>query len=136
VQRQPKNLVLILAREFASKLATPMFVADAEGDVVFYNEAAEEILGRRFAEDVEMSADQWVSLFHPETLEGAPMALADMAAGIAFLERRPAHGALRIMGLDGRKREVAVTGFPLFAHADEFVGMVAIFWEQAGSEDL
>jgi PAS domain-containing protein len=134
VQRQPKNLVLILAREFASKLATPMFVADAEGDVVFYNEGAEEILGRRFAEDVEMSADQWVSLFHPETLEGRPMALAEMAAGIAFLERRPAHGTLLITGLDGRKRAVAVTGFPLFAHANEFVGMVAIFWEQAGSE--
>lgn len=135
MQRQQKNLVLILAREFASKLATPMFVADAAGEVVFYNEAAEEILGRRFAEDMEMSADQWVSLFHPETLEGAPMALAEMAAGIALLERRPAHGVLRITALDGRKRAVAVTGFPLFAHADEFVGMVAIFWEQADSED-
>jgi PAS domain-containing protein len=135
VQRQPKNLVLILAREFASKLATPMFVADAAGDVVFYNEAAEEVLGRRFSHDMELSADQWVSLFHPETVEGAPMTLAEMAAGVALLERRPAHGVLRITGLDGRKRAVAVTGFPLFAHADEFVGMVAIFWEQAGPEE-
>lgn len=33
-----KHLILILAREFASKLAMPMFVADAKGDVVFYNE--------------------------------------------------------------------------------------------------
>jgi PAS domain-containing protein len=135
VQRQTKNLVLILAREFASKLATPMFVADAAGDVVFYNEAAEEVLGRRFSHDMELSADQWVSLFHPETVEGAPMTLAEMAAGVALLERRPAHGVLRITGLDGRKRAVAVTGFPLFAHADEFVGMVAIFWEQAGPEE-
>lgn len=29
--REPKTLVLILAREFASKLATPVFVADSEG---------------------------------------------------------------------------------------------------------
>jgi hypothetical protein len=26
------------------------------------------------------------------------------------------------------QREVAVTAFPLFAHADEFVGIMAIFW--------
>jgi PAS domain-containing protein len=126
-----KHLILILAREFASKLATPMFVADAKGDVVYYNEAAERVLGRPFAEGIEMSADEWVSLFHPETLEGRPMELTEMAAGIAFLERRTAHGPLRITGLDGHRRTVAVTAFPLFARADEFVGMVAIFWEQA-----
>ena len=126
-----KHLILILAREFASKLATPMFVADAKGDVVFYNEAAEKVLGRPFAEGMEMSADEWVSLFDLETLEGEPMELTEMAAGIALLERRPAHRALRIMGLDGRRRIVAVTAFPLFARADEFIGMVAIFWEQA-----
>jgi PAS domain-containing protein len=126
-----KHLILILAREFASKLATPMFVADAKGDVVFYNEAAEKVLGRPFAEGMEMSADEWVSLFHVEALEGRPMELTEMAAGIALLERRPAHGALRITGLDGHQRTVAVTSFPLFARADEFIGMVAIFWEQA-----
>lgn len=135
MQRQQKNLILILAREFASKLATPMFVADAVGDVVYYNEAAEEILARPFSEGMEMSAERWVSLFRPQTLEGAPMALAEMAAGIALLERKPAHGVLRITGLDGLERIVAVTGFPLFAHADEFVGMVAIFWEQSAAED-
>jgi PAS domain-containing protein len=135
VQRQQKNLIVILAREFASKLATPMFVADAGGDVVFYNEAAEEILGRPFSEGTDLSAEQWVSLFQPRTVEGAPMALAEMAAGIPLLEHKPAHGVLRITGLDGRERVVAVTGFPLFAHADEFVGMVAIFWEQGSAED-
>lgn len=129
-QRKPKHLILILAREFASKLATPMFVGDAAGDVVFYNEAAEGILGRPFAEGIEMPAEQWVSLFHPETLAGAPMALGEMPPAIAFLERKPAHGTLRITGLDGRTRVVAVTAFPLFAHADELIGMVAIFWEQ------
>jgi PAS domain-containing protein len=134
-RRKAKHLILILAREFASKLATPMFVADADGDVVFYNEAAEEILGRPFTEGMEMHADEWVSLFHLETLEGLPMSLDKMAAGIALLERRPAHGPLRITGLDGRTRLVAATAFPLFARADELVGMVSIFWEQAESEE-
>jgi PAS domain-containing protein len=50
VEGSQKNLALILARELASKLATAMFIADAEGDVVFYNEPAEEILSRTSAE--------------------------------------------------------------------------------------
>jgi hypothetical protein len=31
---------------------------------------------------------------------------------------------------DGVNREVSVTAFPLFAHADEFVGIVVIFWRE------
>ncbi|MDQ4081557.1 MAG: PAS domain-containing protein [Actinomycetota bacterium] len=127
--RPQKNLVLILAREFASKLATPMFLADADGNLVFYNEPAEDILGRTFAEAGEMPADEWPALFETEDVEGNPISLTQMPAGVAFAERRPAHGTLRIKGLDGVRRTISVTGFPLFAHTAEFVGVVAIFWQ-------
>ena len=53
-----------------------------------------------------------------------------MPGGIALLERRPAHRSLRITGLDGERREIAVTAFPLLARPDELVGVVAIFWER------
>ena len=36
----PRSLPLILARELAANLATPMFLLDADGMLVFYNEAA------------------------------------------------------------------------------------------------
>ena len=129
-----KNLILILAREFASKLATPMFVADAAGDLVFYNEPAEDVLGRNFGEAGEMPAATLPSLFSPEDLEGKPLPLDEIPLGIALLARQPAHRALRITGLDGRRRLVSATAFPLFARADEFVGAVAIFWEQSDGE--
>ena len=129
--RRQKNLVIILAREFASKLATPMFVTDATGKLVFYNEPAEDILGRSFAEAGEMDAAEWEQLFETEDLDGNPITLADMPAGIAFTERHPAHGTLRIRGLDGVQRTISVTGIPLFAHTAEFVGVVALFWEES-----
>jgi PAS domain-containing protein len=131
--RRHKNLVLILAREFASKLATPMFVTDADGSLVFYNEPAEVILGRSFTEAGEMSANEWGMLFQVEDAEGRPMELSQMPAGIAFVEQRPAHGSIRIRGLDGVRRLISVTAFPLFAHTAEFVGVVAIFWEETGA---
>lgn len=132
--RRQKNLILILAREFASKLATPMFVVDAAGDLVFYNEPAEDVLGRSFAEAGEMSAEALPSLFSPEDLEGKPLPLEELPLGIAIAARKPAHRDLRIAGLDGRKRVVSVTAFPLFARADQFVGAVAVFWQQPSGE--
>jgi len=51
---QPRNLVLILARDLAEKLATAMFLVDHEGTLVFFNETAEQILGRTFADICRM----------------------------------------------------------------------------------
>lgn len=129
-ERRQKNLVLILAREFASKLATATFVIDADGRLVFFNEPAEDILGRSFAEAGELDADKWASVFEVERLDGSPMPLEEMPGGIALLERKAAHARMRITGLDGERREISVTAFPLLAHVDELVGAVAIFWEQ------
>ena len=44
-----KDVVLILARELASNLATPMLVLDHTGALIFFNEAAEVIMGAPFA---------------------------------------------------------------------------------------
>jgi PAS domain-containing protein len=128
--RRQKNLVLILAREFASKLATPMFVIDDEGDLVFYNEPAEMILGRTFAEAGELNAREWPELFRVEHLDGSPMPLEEIPGGVALLERREAHASFRLTGFDGVQRTISATGIPLFARESELVGVVAIFWEQ------
>jgi PAS domain-containing protein len=126
-QRQ-KHLVLILARQFASNLATPTLVADEEGTLVFFNEAAEAVVGRRFAEAGEMTYDEWSGEFSPRTLDHEPMPSEQRPAGIALQERRAVHDRYLVTSVDGVEREVEVTAFPLFAHADEFVGIVVIFW--------
>jgi len=127
-RRRQKHLVLILAREFASNLATPTLIADADGTLVFYNEAAEEVVGHSFAESGEIALDEWTSSFSPRDAQGRPLPPERRPARIALDERRAAHERFRITSRDGVDRDVAVTAFPLFAHADEFVGMVAIFW--------
>ena len=125
-----KHLVLILAREFASNLATPTLIADERGWLVYYNEAAEASFGRTFSEAGEMPLEEWTARFAPRTLNSEPLPLERRPAGIALHERRAAHERFRITSLDGVEREVAVTAFPLFAHADELVGIVTIFWRE------
>jgi PAS domain-containing protein len=133
--RQQRPLPLILARELASQLATATFIADAEGQLVFYNEPAEEILGRSFAEAGSMSASEWGALFSLEALDGDPLPPEQMPAAIALLHQRPAHGRLRMTGLDGVKRTLSVTGIPLFSSRVDCVGMLALFWQEAEGED-
>src|SRR4051812_9868777 len=102
-----RELILILTREFASRLTTPVFLADGTGELAFYNAAAERILGKKFSEAGAFSADEWASLFRTEALDGTPMPLEGLPSGVAFLERRPAHGELRITGLDSSSRSCA-----------------------------
>jgi PAS domain-containing protein len=123
-----KHLVLILAREFASNLATPTGIADANGRLVYFNEAAEALTGRSFAEAGEMSFDEWSARVAPRTAEGELLPDDRRPAAIALQQRRAAHERMTARGLDGVDREIEVTAFPLFAHADEFVGIVVIFW--------
>ena len=56
-----KSLPLILARELASNLATPMFLIDAKGTLVFFNEAAELLIGRTFGRGFRMLVQTWQS---------------------------------------------------------------------------
>jgi PAS domain-containing protein len=132
--RRQKNLVLIVGREFASLLATPVLLSDAEGRLVYFNEPAEAVLGTTFAEAGELPAERWSTLFRVTGPEGTPLPLEEMPAGVAFRERRPAQGAISIVGLDGVARGLRVAAIPLFAHANEFVGIAAIFWEARPDE--
>ena len=127
-ERRQKHLVLILAREFASNLATPTLIADDRGQLVYYNEAAEAVVGKTFAETGEMPLDEFTASFEPRTLDHEPLPPELRPARIALDQRRPSHERFLVKSRDGVDRELAVTAFPLFAHADEFVGIVGIFW--------
>ena len=133
--RPQKHLALILARELASQLATAAFIADATGGLVFFNEPAEEILGRTFAEAGPMPAEGWASQFNLEDVDGSSLPLERMPAAVALMEQRPAHGKLWMTGLDGQRRLVSITAAPLFASPTEFVGMIALFWQEPTADD-
>jgi PAS domain-containing protein len=103
-------------------------VTDDRGVLVFFNEAAEEVVGQTFAETGEMPLEEWEARFTPQTTGLEDMPLGRRPSGIVLRERRPVHERMRITSADGVDRDISVTAFPLFAHADEFVGVVTIFW--------
>jgi PAS domain S-box-containing protein len=124
-----KDLVLILAKDLADKLASAAFVVDRDGTLVYFNERCGEILGRTFAEVGEMKMDEWATKFSPTTPEGIPMSPEELPLVRAINEHEPAHDKIKIESADGSTRHIAVTALPFFARRHEFVGAMAVFWE-------
>ena len=124
-----QEIEVILARHLAEYLAMPIFIVNSAGDLIFYNEPAEAILGTRYAETGSMPATEWSTVFHPMRQDRALMPPEELPLMIALAKRHPAHKVFWIEGLDGVLREIEVTAFPLVGQADRFLGAIAIFWE-------
>jgi len=77
-ETRQKDLVLILARDMAARLASPMFVVDAVGTLVFFNEAAEALLGGTFADIGEVDVDRWAETFRSVEDDGTPIDRRDL----------------------------------------------------------
>jgi PAS domain-containing protein len=121
---------LILLKQVAASLALPIFIVDTDGDLLFYNEPAENLLGRRYDETGEMPLAVWSVLFTPEDEHGTPLAADRLPLVRTIAEQRPDHGSFFIEGLDGVRRCLSVTAVPIVGLGDRFLGAVALFWEE------
>lgn len=124
-----KEIEVILARHLASYLATSIFIVDPEGNLLYYNEPAEAILGTRFNETGEMPVSEWSTIFHPVDKDGKPLSPSDLPLVRALERQCPVSGGFWIRGLDNVLRWIEVFAFPLIGQSNRFLGAVAIFWE-------
>jgi len=120
---------VILTRQLAEYLQTPVFVVGPEGNLLFFNEAAQVLLGRPYEEAGEMAITDLVSTFHLAQLDGQPLPIDELPITRALADRRPCHRKLQIVGLDGVHRNLEVTAFPLVGQGARVLGAVTIFWE-------
>jgi PAS domain-containing protein len=135
VSNEAKSLPLILARELAANLATPMFLLDARGMMVFYNDAAALLMGKPFTEMGEISANEFGADLELATPDGAPLRRRDSASGVAFIERRPAHETVLATMYTGRRLLLEATAYPLFGAGGEMHGVISVFWEHSPDAD-
>jgi PAS domain-containing protein len=120
---------IILMRQLAGYLSVPLFLVDPKGNLLFYNEPAEAVLGRRFEETGAMPAEEWSSVFTPLDEDGQPIPPEQVPLRITLTERRPAYRRLFIRGLDGVSRHIEVASIPIVGLQGEFLGGAALFWE-------
>jgi PAS domain-containing protein len=127
-----RPLELILARNLMSALSTPAFLVDQGGLLVFYNEAAGTLLGKRFEELGTVGPEEWGSLFGPFDESGDPIPYDDLPLVAAVREGRPAHAGLTVRSTDGTLHRVEASALPILtAHGTQ--GAIAVFWPTGGN---
>ncbi len=120
---------MILMRQLASYLAMPILVVDPECTLLFFNEPAEPILGRRFDETGAMPLADWSALFRLSDETGAPIAPEEHPLVIATRRCEQTHRRTWLRGPDGIARPIEGTCFPVLSQNGSTLGGVAIFWE-------
>jgi len=122
-------LDLILARNLMSVLETPSFLVDNEGQMVFFNEAAGDMLGKRFEEIGRLSREEWNAI-GPVDAEGEPVSSDKMPLAVALRDGKPAHGRFHICTDQDKIVEVETSAVPLVSGGD-FHGAMVVFWPVA-----
>lgn len=119
---------IILNRQLAECLAIPVFITDVSGNLLFYNESAEEILGKRYEDTGEMPVEEWGTIFKNKDEEGNPLSPEELPLVQTLASRLPHHRTFWIESLQGKAERISVTAYPIIGRADAFLGAVALFW--------
>jgi PAS domain-containing protein len=120
---------IILIRQLAGYLSVPLLLVDPKGDLLFYNEPAETMLGRRFEETGPMPKEVWSTAFTPVDEQGQSMPPAELPLMMALTTRRPAYKRLYIHGMNGVRRHIEVAAIPILGLQGEFLGATGLYWE-------
>ncbi len=122
-------LEIIIHRQLAECQAIPVFIVDPAGNLLFYNEAAEVLLGRRFEDTGEMPVEMWSTAFQNKRLDGTPKPPEELPLVQTLQDQLPHHGSFRIESMSGINWAISVTALPIVNRSGTFIGAVAIFWK-------
>ena len=123
--QQPIEMILL--HHWASYMAIPIGVVDIDGNLIYYNEPAEAIIGTRFDDAGVINAADFAEIGETTDLDGKPLKNSELPLVIALTEQRLAHRELRIRGLDGKWRSIESSAFPVIGQGGRHLG-AATFW--------
>ena len=123
-----RAIELILARQLASGLAVAVLLVDAQGDLLYINEPAEAIFGRRFDEIDSLPLAERGHVLAPRDRDGNALPTSELPGIVAIRIKRPVHASFWINALDGRPRATESTAIPLQGVDDSIVGSMILIW--------
>ncbi|HET6768988.1 MAG TPA: PAS domain-containing protein [Chitinophagaceae bacterium] len=124
------EIEIILNRQLADCLSIPVFITDTIGNLIFYNEPAEQVLGKRFEETGEMPVEEWSTVFKPLDNNGNPLPPEELPLVKTINDEQPYHKSFIIESLKGELQKISVTSYPIISRTGKFLGAVAIFWKK------
>ncbi len=123
------EIEIILNRQLADCLSIPVFITDRIGTLIYYNEPAEKILGRRYEDTGEMPSNVWATIFKPMDELGNTLLPDELPLVKTLQNCNPHHKTFWIESLQGKVEKISVTSYPILGRSSKFLGAVALFWE-------
>ncbi len=123
-------LELILARNLISIIALPAILVDVDVTIIFYNDAAGEIIGARFEEMGRIPEDRWREELGPFDPQGNHLAREDLPLTVALRDGRPGYGRFHVQ-IEPGLTEVEAVALPLTGSAG-LHGALLVFWPLEG----
>jgi PAS domain-containing protein len=128
-----KPIELILLKDLVSHMGLPVTMVDASGNVVFFSEEAQELLGIHLDGTRDIPHDHLVKIYAPLDEDGRPLSSDQLPIRVALRERRPKHAQLFLHDVDGKAHRITTTAIPLDGQGGTLLGAMAFFWETDGT---
>ena len=126
-------LELILARNLVSIIALAAVLVDGEGALVYYNDAASEVIGTRFEERGRISRAEWAAEMGPVDEQGQPVPVEDLPLTSALRDGRPGYARFFIRA-EGGLLEIVAGALPLVGPSGNH-GALIVFWPVPSDQD-
>lgn len=131
---EERPLELILARNLVSIISLAAVLVDADGVLVYYNDAAAEVIGSRFEERGQISREEWNAELGPVDGNGQLVPIEELPLTSALRDGRPGYGQFFIRA-EGGLLEIVAGALPLVGPTGNN-GALVVFWpvpaDQAG----
>jgi PAS domain-containing protein len=124
-EEQP--LELILARNLISIISLGAMLVDTEGSIVFYNDAASEVLGARFEETGRIPWEAWRAEIGPFDEEGQRLPTRNLPVTVALRDARPGYGRFHIQSANAGLIAIEAAALPLIGSTGHH-GALVVFW--------
>jgi len=118
---------LILARNLVTSIRLAALLLDPDGVIVYFNDAAGELIGRRFEEVGPLSREQWNEQFGPFDEFGAVIPTDHMPVTVALRDGLPSIDRVHVRLDRDELIEIEVSALPLTT-VQGFQGAIVVFW--------
>jgi len=102
-----------MARQWSALLTTPTLLFDDTGTLVYFNEAAALVVGRSFSESGSLAPAEWHAAFRVESADGRVVNRDESPLTDALSSEHAVQRTLTLRGMDGQRRQVTLTTFPI-----------------------
>ena len=118
-----QEIEFILARQLSEYLSSPIALVDHDGRMIYYNESAEFILGKKFNESGEIDSREWDERFYDENrtnmIKMLDLPFLKVLSGRSILE-----GEYWMRSFEEIEQKVRVICIPLVGMAQRELGAI------------